>query len=97
MEKEQAIDASGQYQALTGDMVQFSGARALAEFLAGSNETHRCFVQQMFHYLVKQPAASYGPDTLSNLEKSFAESGYQIQSLIGEIMAVCALQTPAES
>lgn len=96
-EKEQAIDASGQYQPLVGDAVTFSGARQLATFLADSPETHRCFIQQVFHYLVKQPAAAYGPDTLGGLEKSFAESGFQIQSLICEIMAVTVLQPTSES
>ena len=33
----------------------------LAAFLAGSEETHTAFVQQLFHYLVKQPIRAYGP------------------------------------
>ena len=39
--------------------MKFDGARELAAFLAGSEETHDAFVEQLFHYLVKQPIRAY--------------------------------------
>ena len=41
-------------------------ARDVAEFAAKSPDAHRGFVQQLFHHMVKQPAAAYGPTTLED-------------------------------
>ena len=58
-EKGRPIDATGSYETRAGEMVKFDGVRDLAAFLAGSEETHTAFVQQLFHYLVKQPVRAY--------------------------------------
>ena len=50
-------------------VVKFDGARDLASFLAGSEETHAAFVEQLFHHLVKQPIRAFGPDTLAELRQ----------------------------
>ncbi len=56
-DKEQGkpIDATGAYQTRTGEMVKFRNVRDLARYLADCEETHESFVEQLFHYLVKQP------------------------------------------
>ncbi len=95
-EREQLIDASGSYKDEQGQVVDFTGARQLAEFLAGSEETHRCFAKQLFHNVAKQPVMAYGPETMSGLEKSFAESGFNIQELLVEIAKTSALGTNKE-
>ena len=41
-------------------LVKFDGVRELATFLADSEEAHTAFVQQLFHYLVKQPVRAFG-------------------------------------
>jgi hypothetical protein len=92
-EKKRPIDATGSYKTISGDEVQFDGARQLAEFLAQSDETHRCFVQQLFHYLVKQPVAAYGSQQLSDLESAFAKADFSIQDLMVEIMKTSVLKT----
>jgi Protein of unknown function (DUF1552)/Protein of unknown function (DUF1588)/Protein of unknown function (DUF1592) len=56
-EKGKPIDATGTYQTRSGDTVTFTGARSLATYLAGSDETHSAFVQQLFHYLGKLRSA----------------------------------------
>ena len=66
------------------------GARALARYLAGSDEVHQAFVSRLFHYLVKQPAAAYGPDEIARLQRSFADNGYSVRRLIVEIAAEAA-------
>lgn len=91
VDNHQPVDASGGYTSLSGEQVEFTGAREFAEFLAVSDETHRCFVQQLFHQVVKQPTAAYGPDTLESLRKSFAESDFNIQHLLVEIVTLSAL------
>jgi hypothetical protein len=89
-ERGKPIDATGLYQTRTGDTVKFTGARELATFLAASEETHEAFVEQLFHHLIKQPIRAYGPDTLTNLSRSFAENGYHIRKLIVEIVTLAA-------
>lgn len=85
------IDASGTYQARTGETVAFNGPRELATFLAGSEETHDAFVEQLFHHLVKQPIRAFGPGTPANLRQSFAGNGYHIRKLAVEIVSSSAL------
>ena len=90
-ERGRTIDATGAYQTREGDTVSFTGARELAEFLAGSEETHDAFVEQLFHYMVKQPIRAFGPETLTNLRRSFVENGYNIRKLMVEIVTLSAL------
>ena len=67
------------------------GARELAAFLARSEETHSAFVQQLFHYMVKQPIRSCGPQTLPELRRFFEAHDFNIRKLITEIIATSAL------
>jgi cytochrome c553 len=90
-EKGKPIDATGVYQTLAGKVVKFSGVRDLATFLAGSEEVHEAFVEQLFHYLVKQPVRAYGPRKLAELRQSFAENGYSVRKLMVQMMAESAL------
>ena len=79
------------YQTRTGETVEFAGVRDLATFLAGSEETHAAFVEQLFHHLVKQPIRAFGPGRLPELQKSFAGNDFNIRKLVVEIMAASAL------
>jgi hypothetical protein len=90
-ERGRTIDASGAYQTREGDTVRFNGARQLAEFLASSEESHDAFVEQLFHYMVKQPIRAFGPETLANLRRSFVENGYNIRKLMVQIVTLSAL------
>jgi cytochrome c5 len=90
-EKGKPIDATGTYQTRAGEAVTFKGARDLAKFLAGSEETHSAFVQQLFHYLVKQPVRAFGPQELSELRESFVGHDFNIKRLMVEAMASSAL------
>jgi cytochrome c553 len=85
------VDATGTYLARDGRTVTFTGARQLAEYLAGSTEVHEAFVEQMFHTLVQQPVRAYGPQALTDLRRAFAASGFNIRKLAVEIMTVSAL------
>ncbi len=90
-EKGRPIDATGSYETRAGDWVEFDGVDGLAAFLADSEETHTAFVQQLFHYLVKQPIRAFGRQELSNLRRSFAASNYDLRKLMVQIMATSAL------
>ena len=69
----------------------FTGARDLASFLAGSEETHAAFVEQLFHYLVKQPVRAFGSQELTELREFFEHHDYNIRKLMVEIIASSAL------
>jgi hypothetical protein len=89
-EKGKLIDARGLYLTTSGKEHAFTGPRELAMFLAESDETHTAFVEQFFHYLVKQPIRAYGPDMPSELKKSFVEHDFSIRRLVVDIMAAAA-------
>jgi hypothetical protein len=91
------IDASGTYQTKSGALVKFNGVRDLANFLAGSEDAHAAFVEQLFHALVKQPVRAYGPSRLEELRRTFAANGFNVRKLMVEIMAASALQGIAAS
>jgi hypothetical protein len=93
-EQGRPIDATGNYQTRSGNVVTFTGVRDLAKFMATSEETHTAFVQQLFHNFVKQPIHAYGPDTLPNLRKTFADGEFNIRNLIVEIITTSALMSP---
>ncbi len=73
-------------------MRKFTGVRDLAAFLADSEETHDAFVEQLFHYLVKQPIRAYGPArSSSDLRRSFvSDNRYNVRKLMVEIVAESA-------
>lgn len=85
------IDATGTYLTPAGDVVQFAGVRDLAAYLARSEETHAAFVDQFFHYLVKQPIRAYGSRERQCLQQAFAKNDYSIRKLAVEIIATAAL------
>ncbi len=88
------IDASGLYQTRRGETKTFKDVRELAKFLAGSEEVHAAFTEQMFHHLVKQPVRAFGPTAAADLRQSFAKNGFSIRKLAMEIAAVAALPPP---
>ena len=71
--------------------MKFDGVRELATFLADSEETHDAFVEQLFHYLVKQPIRAFGPQTLPTCDDRSPTNEFNIRKLVVEIMATSAL------
>jgi mono/diheme cytochrome c family protein len=90
-EKGRPVDDAGYYQTLAGQRIELRGARELATFLASSEETQAAFVEQLFHYLVKQPIRAFGVDRPEQLRRSFAASGFNVRRLLVEIASVAAL------
>lgn len=88
------VDASGVYEPLAGESARYAGARELASLLAESDETQTAFVEQLFHYLVKQPIRAFGPQALPALARSFAEQKFQIRKLVIDAVATSAHPAP---
>ena len=89
-ERGKPIDDSGGYLNRNGESVTFSGPHELAEFLARSPEAHQAFVEQLFDYIVKQPARAFGPHTPEKLVSQFAAHDFNIRELLVDIMVVAA-------
>jgi hypothetical protein len=90
-EKERPIDSTGSYRTRKGEALKFAGVRDLATFLAGSDEVHEAFVEQLFHYFVKQPIRAYSPDKAVTLRRFFVDNGCNVRKLMVEIVAEAAL------
>lgn len=90
-EKDRPIDSTGSYLTRKGEALKFAGVRDLATFLAGSDEVHEAFVEQLFHYFVKQPIRAYSPDKAMQLRRFFVDNGCNVRKLMVEIVAESAL------
>ena len=93
-EKDKPVDSTGSYLTRAGDLAKFGSAKELAKFLAGSEEVHAAFAQQMFHHYAKQPVRAYGLQRPQELRKSFAENGYSVRKLVVDITTTAALPKP---
>ena len=91
------VNASGTYRRRNGELVKFDGVNDLAKFLADSPETHSAFVEQLFHFLVKQPIRAFGPNTRDNLRASFVKDNFSIHRLMVEIVAIAAFSTASQT
>jgi hypothetical protein len=94
-ENDRPIDASGSYLDRTGSRQEFTGAPALALYLASSEDVENAFIEQLFHHLVKQPLAAFGPSLLSELRTDLVQQNFHIRKLMVDIMARTALRSGA--
>jgi cytochrome c553 len=86
------IDAKGTYRARSGDPIPMDGANGISAFLAGSDEVHTAFVDQLFQYAVKQPIRAYGSETRNGLKANFVENNLNVRKLFVQIAAAAAVQ-----
>jgi hypothetical protein len=85
-----AVNPVAEYTTADGDVVKLNGPRDLAVHAAESHEARKGFVRQFFQYLVKQPPAAYGPETLEQLEKSFSADNCNMQKLAINIALIAS-------
>ena len=91
------VDSVSDYVTAEGQTVRLTGGRDLAEFAASSEQAHAAFIETLFHQIVKQPIAAYGPGVFSNLRQSFVASGCNIRQLLVEVSTVSALHIPGKA
>ncbi len=92
LENEKPIDTSGGYLTRNGDTATFNGARELGDFLAGSEDCHRSFVETAFEHFVKQPIAAFGVDRSDQLTREFQNNDFNVRQLIVSIAVIAAQQ-----
>jgi hypothetical protein len=90
-EKGKPIDAAGKYLTRAGNEVQFKDVRELANFLATSEEAHAAFVEQLFHFMVKQPIRAHATNLSTDLQRRFRERNFNIKQLAADIVVSSAL------
>ena len=95
-EKNKPVDPTGVYNSPEGKPIKLSGARDLAEYAATSHLAQQNFIEQLFHHLVKQPVAAYGPEELKQLRDNFEHNQYNIQKLIVDIAVTTATHNSAQ-
>jgi len=91
VERDRPIDVVSEYVTDDGQAVRLSGARDVAEFAVGNEQAQKSFIEQLFHQVVKQPVAAYGPGTMEQLRQSFVASGFNVRKLLVDIAAVSVL------
>ncbi|MCB1233288.1 MAG: DUF1588 domain-containing protein, partial [Verrucomicrobiae bacterium] len=91
-DRDKPVDTESKFRTDTGDTIQLSGARDVAEFAANHPSAHRAFIQQLFHHEVKQPVIAYGAGTMETLEKDFEKSQFNIRKLLEEIAITAATE-----
>jgi mono/diheme cytochrome c family protein len=96
-EKDRPVDSTGLYKTPGGDALTFHGARELAEYAADNPDSQGVFVDQLFHYLIKQPLRGYGPGASTELLDAFVKDGLNIRDLIVAIAVRAALPAPSDT
>lgn len=83
-----SVDTSTRYVNEDESEVPIANIHDIATMAAGSRLAHEAFITHLFHHFTKQSINAYGPDTKATLYTKFAKSGYNIRSLLVELMQV---------
>jgi hypothetical protein len=96
LDRGRPVDSRGSYVSRTGKQVELDGARALAEFVAASDETHLALVEKLFQYAVNQPIRALGWEASARLRESFVAEGFNLRELMVQIGAMFGWRSPAQ-
>lgn len=84
------VNPVGELATDDGKTVRLAGPRDIVNYVAANPSGHRAFIRHLFHHLVKQEPAAYGPKVLDDLQKSFAANNCSIQKLVIEIAVIAS-------
>ena len=90
-EGDMPVNAESDYVTLEGNTMRLRGPRDLAGHAVDSETARRGFIRQLFHFVVKQNPAVYGPATITKLDAAFTASSYNIRNLLVEMNTLAAL------
>ena len=85
------VNSKSKYTTIDGKTVSLASARDIANYAASSPSAHRAFTAALFHHVIKQPVAAYGPGALRDLREDFTASNFNIRDLMIEIAKTHAL------
>ena len=89
-ENERPINPVSDYLTDDGEKVRLAGPTDVASFALRNDQAQDAFIQQLFHHVVKQPVVAYGPGVPDDLRRKFVGSGFNLRSLLVEIVTVAA-------
>lgn len=92
-ENEKLINAVSDYLDVDGDVLKISGPKDVGQYAAQNRLAQMGFLDQLFHHLIKNPAAAYGPDTRNYLLESFVQSNYNMRKLVEEIVTEAVMRS----
>ena len=85
------VNSTSDFKTGSGETIQLTGARDVAEFAAHTPSAHRAFIQQLFHHTVKQPVRAYGNGKMEELRVNFNQTNQNIPELLKNIALTSAL------
>ncbi len=92
-ENEKLINAVSKYLDVDGEVFEISGPRDVGVYASQNRLAQLGFLDQLFHHLIKNPAAAYGPDTRNKLLEIFVDSNYHIRKIVEEIVAQAVMRS----
>lgn len=99
MDNQKPVDTTSQYEAASGELLQVSRARDIADFAIENEGAHRAFVIQVFQYVVKQNPLDFPPEMLDDLATEFKNDRFNLLRLWARVASAAALHqdSPSES
>lgn len=85
------VNPAGEFSDEQGKKVSLSGPRDIVNYVADNPAGHRAFIRHLFNHVVKQQMSAFGPNTLDDLQATFAAKGCSVRFLTVEIALVSAL------
>ena len=79
------IDSSGTYETRSGDTIQITGAKDIADAAANSEDAQRAFMKRFFRFMTGQDIMAYGTDFPDILYDAFRDADFNIRELLVEI------------
>lgn len=86
------VNPVGELTTEEGKTVRLTGPRDIVNYVAANPSGHRAFIRHLFHHLIKQEPAAFGPKVLDELQRSFAANNCNIQKLMIEIAMVATME-----
>ena len=93
IDNDKKIDTRSEYTTLEGETITLANAKDVAHYAIASPAAQRAFVKSLFHHMVKQPVAAYGPGTLGELREFFVSHEFNMRELMVEIAVTQAIHS----
>jgi hypothetical protein len=95
-DNDKPVDTRTRYTTLTGETLELSNARDIAEYAVGSEASHQAFITQVFQFVAKEPLSGFGAVRMDQLREKFEKDSFHIQHLWATIAAFAAVRGKAE-
>jgi len=91
-DKLKPVDTKSEYTTESGETIQLSSARDVADFAVDNPSAHRAFITHLFEHVVKRSPSDFGSDLLETLRSRFQDDEFNVQKLLARIAAVSAAE-----